>query len=145
MPSSSLYDPDIWNDYEIDKARERAEDAALYAHEAARSTRYPHQDEAAYLNPTQIVPNGTHERTVMEIDELEQPEEFAVTVNGSKVVLATATLEALRAALRAKGIVTFAAVVNGDECSNPASLVEAIANGEQVEIRTYAKPGAHRS
>lgn len=77
----------------------------------------------------------------MNTDELTAPEYF-ISVNGTRERLADATMEALREVLRKKGIVTFAAVVDGAECNSPAELVEEIKAGNNVEIRTYAKPGA---
>lgn len=78
----------------------------------------------------------------MNTDDLNERDGFVVTINGAQVVLPEATLPTLRTALRAKGIVTFAAVVDGEEVSNPMTLVDAIAQNKSVEIRTYAKPGA---
>jgi len=79
----------------------------------------------------------------MDISQLTEPAPTTtVSINGSSTTLTAPTLDALRAALRAAGVVTFVAVVDGQEVADPDAIVEGLADGSTVEIRTYAKPGA---
>ncbi len=75
-------------------------------------------------------------------DVAETPALPTVNINGRVTTLAEPTLDALRGALRTAGVVTFAAIVDGVEESDPSRLVTALEAGEPIEIRTYAKPGS---
>ena len=78
----------------------------------------------------------------MEISQLNDTPSTTVSINGAHTALTAPTLEALRSALRAAGVVTFVAVVNGQEVADPNMVVAGLEEGANVEIRTYAKPGA---
>ncbi len=65
-------------------------------------------------------------------------------VNGERVALSADdnVLDVLKRETARRGITTFAAYVNGRELNSLDEIAEAIDDGNVVEVRTYAKPGA---